>query len=113
MSPPYYPPLAGKDWADASSPNIPYATVTSPEPGDIVAYAHQYSDASGHVGIVSYPENSPTVNKELKAGENTESEIMMERQTISAGESTVDENDSIWRKYNKEASKILFRRIKR
>lgn len=45
------PPLAG-EWANPNLVVPGWITVTSPLPGDVVAEAHQYSDATGHVGIV-------------------------------------------------------------
>lgn len=45
-----YPPTAG-DWADGKIPG--WITVTSPEPGDVIAEAHNYSDDTGHTGIVT------------------------------------------------------------
>jgi RHS repeat-associated protein len=48
-------PISAGTWADpnAKIPNFP--VVTSPRPGDIVAIAANYSDASGHVAIVGIP----------------------------------------------------------
>lgn len=45
------PPTAG-EWADPSISIQGWTIVNEPEPGDIVAEAHNYSDATGHVGIV-------------------------------------------------------------
>lgn len=49
-----YPPVAGQ-WADASY-NIPGWTALGPgerpQPGDVAAWAHGYSDATGHMAIV-------------------------------------------------------------
>lgn len=45
------PPTAG-EWA-TSTVHIPgWVVVTTAQAGDVVAEAHQYSDATGHVGIV-------------------------------------------------------------
>lgn len=45
------PPTAG-EWADKSRSFTAWAVVTDPAPGDVVAEAHEYADATGHVGIV-------------------------------------------------------------
>jgi cell wall-associated NlpC family hydrolase len=49
-----YPPLAGQ-WADPSVDIPGWVVVTSPQPGDVAAMKEDYSDASGHVAIVSGP----------------------------------------------------------
>jgi RHS repeat-associated protein len=50
---PKYPILAGQ-WADPSYDIKGWRVVTGPViPGDIIAEAHNYSDATGHVGIVT------------------------------------------------------------
>ena len=51
-------PISAGTWADptASIPNFP--VVSAPKAGDIVAIAHNYADASGHVAIVSVPGQS-------------------------------------------------------
>jgi RHS repeat-associated protein len=58
-------PISAGTWADpaATIPNFP--VVQTPQPGDIVAIAHHYGDASGHVAIVEVPGKSS-----LGAGEN-------------------------------------------
>ena len=45
------PPTAGQ-WADPNYVIPHFPVVTEPMPGDIVAEAHNYADATGHVGIV-------------------------------------------------------------
>src|SRR6516164_8779070 len=45
------PPTAG-EWADPQVKIEGWDVVNSAKPGDVVAEAHQYSDATGHVGIV-------------------------------------------------------------
>ena len=45
------PPTAG-EWADSTIEITGWTVVTDPKPGDVVAEAHHYSDATGHVGIV-------------------------------------------------------------
>jgi len=46
-----YPPLAG-DWGDPDLKIPGWIVVTDPKPGDIAAEPHQYSNATGHCGIV-------------------------------------------------------------
>jgi hypothetical protein len=45
------PPTAG-EWASLFQKIDGWAVVTDPQPGDVVAEAANYSDATGHVGIV-------------------------------------------------------------
>jgi len=45
-------PTAG-EWADPDLMIRGWYAVTDPQPGDVVAEAHQYSDATGHCGIVT------------------------------------------------------------
>ncbi len=45
------PPTAG-EWADPSVKIDGWVVVSEPKPGDVVAEPHNYSDATGHVGIV-------------------------------------------------------------
>ena len=45
------PPTAG-EWATPSVAIAGWVVVTDPKPGDVVAEAHNYADATGHVGIV-------------------------------------------------------------
>jgi len=52
-----HPPLAGQ-WADPSVEIPGWEVVTDPRPGDVAAIARDYSDASGHVGIVSGPNST-------------------------------------------------------
>ena len=47
----YNGPTAGQ-WGDANVTIPGYPVVENPQPGDIVAIPHEYSDATGHVGIV-------------------------------------------------------------
>lgn len=48
---PKYPILAGQ-WADPGYSIPGWDVVSTPAPGDIAAVAHDYADATGHVGIV-------------------------------------------------------------
>ncbi|MDL2357604.1 MAG: RHS repeat-associated core domain-containing protein, partial [Pseudomonadota bacterium] len=51
-------PISAGTWADPTT-NIPnFPIVQTPQPGDIVAVAHRYGDASGHVAIVEVPGKS-------------------------------------------------------
>lgn len=58
-----YPPLAGKHWADPTHviPGFEVLKVPpdTPEPGDVAAIKKVSWDASGHVGIVVGPPQSP------------------------------------------------------
>lgn len=46
-------PISAGEWADPNK-NIPgFEITTTPQPGDIVAIAHPYTDASGLVAIVT------------------------------------------------------------
>lgn len=56
-----YPPLAGQ-WADPSVDIPGWEVVTDPQPGDVAAIAHNYSDATGHVAIVSGPNTTISAN---------------------------------------------------
>jgi cell wall-associated NlpC family hydrolase len=56
-----YPPLAGQ-WADPHVEIPGWEVVTNPRPGDVVAMKEDYSDASGHVGIVTGPGTSASVS---------------------------------------------------
>jgi LysM repeat protein len=93
----WYPPLAG-EWADDSKSLGSWSPVSEPEaePGDSVAMAIPYSDATGHVGIVSYPE-SGSKKRTLGAGEQAQEEVLLKRRAISAGSSNVVNNDYFWR----------------
>ncbi|QDV35077.1 hypothetical protein [Tautonia plasticadhaerens] len=48
------PPLA-REWADPAVEIEGWDVVSSPEPGDVISEAHEYADATGHVGIVVGP----------------------------------------------------------
>ncbi|MBF0526412.1 MAG: hypothetical protein HQK56_15110, partial [Deltaproteobacteria bacterium] len=51
-------PISAGTWADPNA-DIPYfPVVQTPQPGDIVAIAHTYGDASGHVAVVEIPGES-------------------------------------------------------
>ncbi|WAC21845.1 hypothetical protein OVA24_10665 [Luteolibacter sp. SL250] len=95
MSDVSYPPLAGH-WASSTGSLGTSVVVTDPEPGDVIAQAKQYSDATGHVGIISYPKDG-SGSRTLAEGENAEETVEMKRLTISAAESEVVENGWGWR----------------
>jgi hypothetical protein len=87
------PPTAG-EWANKSLLKHNWDATTTPLPGDIGAYAHEYSDASGHVGI-----------------------IIADGVTISAGWERIEVNDSGFRHKNGTATSndhdfTVFRRYK-
>jgi hypothetical protein len=111
------PPNAGDDWASHRwSPVMNnFNLVDLPEPGDIIAWSNWFWDASGHVGIVTYPLPTKPETKSLSAGESAEMNLKMVRQTISAGEySIVEDSTHFWHFYNErnesEMKKIVFRR---
>jgi hypothetical protein len=77
------PPLA-REWADPSVAIEGWEVVESPMPGDVISEAHEYADATGHVGIVVGP-----------------------KETISATATTVVRNDWGFR----DGQKPTFRRL--
>ncbi len=87
------PPLAGH-WADPGHVILGWTVVTHPKPGDVVAEAHQYSDASGHVAIISYPKDAQQESS-VTVGKTNFSVLEMEGRTISASasEQKIVEND--------------------
>ena len=92
----WYPPLAG-EWANSSVSIGSWSPVSEADaaPGDIVAESVAYSDATGHVGIVSYP--LPNSKKRaLAEGEHAKETLTMQRQTISAAHDEVLLNDYFW-----------------
>jgi hypothetical protein len=92
----WYPPLAG-EWADDSISIGSWSAITEADaaPGDMVAEAVNYSDATGHVGLISYPlPNSKT--RTLGEGEHAVDNVTMERQVISAGSDEILNNDYFW-----------------
>jgi cell wall-associated NlpC family hydrolase len=60
-------PLA-REWADPNTQIDGWAVVSDPQPGDVVAEAHDYSDATGHCGIVVGP--NETVSASSLVGGN-------------------------------------------
>lgn len=87
------PPTAG-EWANSSLLLNKWAVEGTPMPGDIGAYSFNYSDASGHVGI-----------------------IVTDGVTISAGWDRIEVNDAGFRQKNKTGTThdhdfTIFRRYK-
>lgn len=66
----FHPPLA-KQWADPGFDIPGWVTVSSPKPGDVVAEAHNYSDASGHAGIVTFVSADGKTGKTISASSET------------------------------------------
>lgn len=87
----WYPPLAGH-WADAQEAIGNWHMVNDPRPGDVISEAINYSDATGHVGIVSYPEPSGQ-SVELPPGQHATVVLFLGRRTVSAAALLVVEND--------------------
>lgn len=77
-----YEPLAGQ-WADPDVEIGDWKMVSSPQPGDVIAEAGEYSNASGHVGIVSFPAGGGKGT--LKAGDDRTVRIPLKGQTVSQG----------------------------
>ncbi|MBI4349609.1 MAG: hypothetical protein HY553_22425 [Elusimicrobia bacterium] len=61
-----YPPLAG-DWGDPKVTSPGWIVVSDPQPGDVVAEPHRYSNATGHCGIVTGDRLTTSANA-LKRG---------------------------------------------
>jgi len=91
----WYPPLAG-EWGDAGTPVGSWTVVSDPLPGDVIAEPHFYIDATGHVGIVSYPLPNGE-SRSLAAGEHITTTVELPRQTVSAGGDDIMENNWGWR----------------
>jgi len=102
----WYPPLA-KHWA-ADEPVGRWANVKVPRPGDSIAIPHDYSDATGHVGIVAYAEQATSEQAEVRAGERSSCEVPLSRRTISAGTYSVLHND--WGYRSGQVQKAVFKR---
>lgn len=91
-------PRAG-EWATQQFPG--WKDVSFPEPGDIVSHKNMTKNASGHVGIVSYPKpvTYPPRDKKGKqgtqhvpAGQIVNVAIQMQLQSVNAGKMKVQEN---------------------
>ena len=110
------PPNAG-DWASPTGSVGTSEVIASPEPGDVVAWSHpEWTDATGHVAIISYPEDAKQQSKNLAPGDNVAIDLQMRRRVIGANQFTVDEDDHhFWHYYDEnntaETALILFRRL--
>lgn len=91
-------PRAG-EWATQTFPG--WSDVSFPEPGDIVSHKNMTKNASGHVGIVSYPKpvtypppdkNGKPSKQNVPAGQIINVAILMELQSVNAGKMKVQEN---------------------
>ena len=80
------PPSAGQ-WGDPNYKIPGWKVVDDPQNGDVVAVPHRYSDATGHVGIVSGNKKS-----------------------ISANDLTVEEKKWPWDKNTQPQGKPVYRR---
>jgi hypothetical protein len=58
------PPTAG-EWADPGQDIPGWEVVTDPRPGDVVAEAIRYSNATGHCGIVVGPNETASANSNI------------------------------------------------
>ncbi|WP_437317096.1 hypothetical protein [Sorangium sp. So ce385] len=92
----WYPPLAG-EWANDREVIGSWVSVSEfvAEPGDMVAEAVNYSDATGHVGLVAYPKAS-SASVVLASGNHSVQTVSMDRQCISAASDYVLLNDYFW-----------------
>jgi len=104
----WYPPLAG-EWAGTDSIGS-WQQTSSPEPGDTIAQAINYADASGHVGIVGYPEQIESIQAEVVEGQANESHVDLHRRTISAGGTEVLYND--WGYRTNQLGRTVFKRYR-
>ncbi|CAM3927268.1 Sugar-binding protein [Delftia tsuruhatensis] len=62
-------PISAGDWADEKNIIPNFEIVNSPKPGDIVAVAYPYPDASGHVAVVT--ENNTTIGAGSENGSHS------------------------------------------
>jgi hypothetical protein len=99
----WFPPLAG-EWADPATDVGAWAAVKDPRPGDVIAEAHDYADATGHVGILGDPD--PTgMSRSVPPGVHEQVSLDLRRVTISAGGDEVLRNDWGWRSGQKPSFK--------
>ena len=66
--------------------------MSSPRSGDVIAEAINYSDATAHVGFVTYPKDVSATVK-LAAGDKKKQKIDHLQQSVSAASKKVIEND--------------------
>ncbi len=64
-----FPVLAGQ-WANPTFDIPGWEVVPTPQPGDIIAEAHQYRDATGHSGIVVTDDNGNLATASASAADN-------------------------------------------
>jgi len=107
-----YVPYSAEDWALSKVPNT--KKINYPEPGDIIAKNLPIClNASGHVGIVTYP----TPFRGFLKIDNSDKLffIRMKRQSISAGDYKINEDTSnFWQHFyenSKEMKDIYFHRL--
>lgn len=93
------PPLA-KHWATPSEDIGKWKPVNDPQPGDVVAEAIQYADASGHVGIIGYPHPNG-LSTDVPPGSEKSVSVPLQRLTVSAAAYVVKHNEWGWRAKNK------------
>lgn len=92
----WYPPLAG-EWANDSATIGGWSMISEADaaPGDIVAEAVNYADATGHVGLISYPVPNG-MSMQLAPGQKAFAPVSLERRVISAGSDEILNNDYFW-----------------
>ena len=86
-----YPPLAGQ-WADPGIELGKWRVVSSPVPSGVVAEKINYSNATGHVGVVGDPLSGSSAATVVSA-QRVSVAINLPLQTISAASSAVLNND--------------------
>ncbi|MBH0743371.1 RHS domain-containing protein, partial [Salmonella enterica] len=82
-------PITAGTWADTNKDIPGFDIVSQPRPGDVVAISHDYSDATGHVAIVSDSD-----------------------ETIGAGENGSHSTDWPWNKERSPQGTPVYRRCK-
>jgi hypothetical protein len=70
--------------------------VTDPQPGDVIAWSKAYADASGHMGILGYPEDGAG-SVDVGPATSAALDVEMRRLTISAAHDEVLNNGWGWR----------------
>jgi hypothetical protein len=108
-------PLLAGQWADPKTSIASWSIVTSPEPGDIIAWSHKYLDASGHVGIVGYPEQNSSTGGNVSPASTTVVSVSMKRTVITAEDDKILHGPyKFWHFYDEgnadEIANISFRR---
>jgi hypothetical protein len=62
-------PITAGTWADPNADIEGFSVVSKPQPGDIVAIEYPYSNASGHVAVVT--EGNQSIGAGTKTGSHT------------------------------------------